>query len=265
MTKYLILRRLTQITILALYFGANYYGWKMLAGNLSFSTILGVIPLSDPYAVAQMLFAGAVLASDVLLGAGIIILFYSIVGGRAFCSWVCPINMVTDFASWSRKVLGINKIAKKQPSSRNIRYWTLVIGLVISSILSVAAFEFISPISMIHRGIAFGFGFGFAVILSIYLFDLFVLKDGWCGHICPLGGFYSLIGRFSLIRVHHNSENCTNCMKCKEICPETQVLFMINKESIPVLSGECTNCARCIDVCDDDALKFDIKSLNKTK
>jgi ferredoxin-type protein NapH len=54
-------------------------------------------------------------------------------------------------------------------------------------------------------------------------------------------------------------------MKCKEICPETQVLFMINKESIPVLSGECTNCARCIDVCDDDALKFDIKSLNKTK
>jgi ferredoxin-type protein NapH len=173
--------------------------------------------------------------------------------------------MVTDFASWSRKKLGINKIAKKQPSSRNIRYWTLVIGLVISSILSVAAFEFISPISMIHRGIAFGFGFGFAVILSIYLFDLFVLKDGWCGHICPLGGFYSLIGRFSLIRVHHNSENCTNCMKCKEICPETQVLFMINKESIPVLSGECTNCARCIDVCDDDALKFDIKSLNKTK
>ena len=47
-------------------------------------------------------------------------------------------------------------------------------------------------------------------------------------------------------------------MKCKEICPENQVLYMVTKESIPVLSGECTNCARCIEVCDDDALNFSI-------
>ncbi len=100
-----------------------------------------------------------------------------------------------------------------------------------------------------------------AAILVIFLFDLFVLKNGWCGHICPLGGFYSLIGKYSLIRVHHNVDNCTECMKCKEVCPEDQVLFMITKESLPVLNGECTNCARCIEECDDDALNFSIKKL----
>ena len=54
-------------------------------------------------------------------------------------------------------------------------------------------------------------------------------------------------------------------MKCKEICPESQVLHMITKESKPVLSGECTNCGRCVEVCDDDALNFSIKKLVKER
>jgi ferredoxin-type protein NapH len=74
-----------------------------------------------------------------------------------------------------------------------------------------------------------------------------------------------LLGKVSLIRVKHDSDKCTNCRKCIEVCPENQVLHMINKESIPVLSGECTNCARCIEVCDDDALNFSIRGLSKNK
>jgi ferredoxin-type protein NapH len=131
--------------------------------------------------------------------------------------------------------------------------------------MGVTAFEFISPISMLHRGIVFGLGFGWAAMLIIFLFDLFVLKNGWCGYVCPLGGFYSLVGKVSFIRVHHTMENCTSCMKCKTVCPEQQVLHMIAKESIDVLSGECTNCARCIEVCDDDALSFSIRKLVKNK
>lgn len=61
-------------------------------GNLSASSLFGLIPLSDPYAILQMVVAGAVLATDVLVGALIITIFYLIIGGRAFCSWVCPIN-----------------------------------------------------------------------------------------------------------------------------------------------------------------------------
>jgi ferredoxin-type protein NapH len=213
-----------------------------------------------------MLAAGAVIAVDLLIGAVVVTLFYMIIGGRAFCSWVCPINMITDAASLVRRVIGMNKITGiKQPASRNMRYWILALSLVISFIMGITAFEFISPISMVHRGIVFGLGFGWAAMLTIFLFDIFVLRNGWCGHICPLGGFYSLVGKFSLIRVHHLEENCTLCMKCKEVCPENQVLHMIGKESLPVISGECTNCARCIEVCDDDALEFSIRKLAQKK
>ena len=261
--RFLIARRITQIFIMVLYIIANVYGINFLMGNLSSSLVLNAIPLSDPYAVMQMLFAGAVLSFDILLGAFFITIFYMIVGGRAFCSWVCPVNMITDLANYLRRKFGFNQIQKKQPASRNIRYWVIAISFVISFFMGIAAFELISPISMIHRGIIFGLGFGWATIVIIFLFDLFVLKNGWCGHICPLGGFYSLVGRFSLIRVHHNADNCTACMKCKEVCPENQVLHMVTKTSIPVLSGECTNCGRCVEVCDDDALNFSIKNLKK--
>ncbi|WP_420827467.1 quinol dehydrogenase ferredoxin subunit NapH [Nitrosophilus alvini] len=261
--RFLILRRFTQIAILALYIGANVAGWKILSGNLSSSKLFDIVPLADPYAVLQIFAAGGLLAMDAIMGAVIILLFYMTIGGRAFCSYVCPVNMVTDLANWIRRRFDLDRAERKMWASRNIRYWVIGLSLILSALLGVAAFEMVSPISMLHRGLVFGMGFGWAAILSIFLFDLFVLKNGWCGHICPLGGFYSLTGRFSLFRVKHNQPNCTLCMKCKDVCPEKEVLFMIGKKSESINMGECTLCGRCVEVCDDDALGFSIRDFVK--
>ena len=139
----------------------------------------------------------------------------------------------------------------------------MVVGLIVSALVGVAAFEVFSPITIMQRGIVFGFGMGAAVIIAIFLFDLFGVKNGWCGHLCPLGASYSLIGKYSLIRVKHNADTCTACMDCKVVCPESQVLHMVSKESISVTDGECTNCGRCVDVCNDDALEFGIRQFIK--
>lgn len=263
--KYLILRRLIQSTILLLYFGANAWGWSVLMGNLSSSKLFGTIPLSDPYAALQMFVAGATLTIDVVVGALIVTIFYGVIGGRVFCSWVCPMNMVTDLANYIRREMGFNEIQKRQPATRSMRYWIILLSLVISFIFGVGAFELISPISMLHRGIVFGIGFGFAAVVVIFLFDQFVLKNGWCGHLCPLGGFYSIVGKLSLVRVKYDESKCSSCMKCKEVCPESHVLSMVTKSSGEVLHGECSNCARCVEVCNDDALNFSIRDLKKKK
>ncbi|TET87439.1 MAG: quinol dehydrogenase ferredoxin subunit NapH, partial [Sulfurovum sp.] len=211
--KYLLLRRVTQIGILVLYFGANAFGWNILAGTFGSSVLFGVIPLADPYMTLQVLATGFVLGADVLLGALIITLFYFVVGGRAFCSWVCPINMVTDLANWLRRKLNLDKEeVNYRFIKRKARYWIMVLGLIVSAVVGIAAFEVLSPITIMQRGIIFGFGAGIAVIVAIFLFDLFGVKNGWCGHLCPLGASYSLIGKASLIRVKHDHEACTACM-----------------------------------------------------
>jgi len=175
--KYLLLRRVTQIGILVLYFGANAWGWNILAGTFGSSVLFGVIPLADPYTTLQVLATGFVLGADVLLGALIMTLFYFVVGGRAFCSWVCPINMVTDLANWLRRKLNLDKEeVNYRFIKRKARYWIMVLGLIVSAVVGIAAFEVLSPITIMQRGIIFGFGAGIAVIIAIFLFDLLGLK-----------------------------------------------------------------------------------------
>lgn len=263
--KYLILRRISQLTILFLYFAANAWGWKILEGNLSLSKLFGKIPLTDPFAFLQMLFAGAAISADMIIGLIIIALFYGLIGGRAFCSWVCPVNMITDLAAWVRRKTHHEKDNLISAMKiKNFRYWFAGILLIISAITGAAAFEFISPIGIFTRGVAFSLGFGWVWLLAIFLFDAFVLKNGWCGHVCPLGATYSIIGAKSLIRVKHNKDKCTNCGNCLNVCPEPQVLApVIGKKNDFISRIECTNCGRCIEVCNDNALHFSIRNYIK--
>ena len=263
--KYLILRRVTQFTVLFLYFGANAYGWKILEGNLSFSKLFDKIPLADPYAVLQMIFAGAVISSDLIIGSLIILLFYAIVGGRAYCSWVCPVNLVTDLANWVRKKTNHQKDNLiSLIKFRKFRYAFLIAMLLASIFVGAAAYEFINPIGIFTRAVAFSVGFGWIWLVFIFVFDAFILKNGWCGHVCPVGAMYSIIGSKSLIKVKHNKDACTNCGECLNVCPENQVLTpIIGKKSDFINGIECTNCGRCIEVCNDNALKFSLKSFIK--
>ncbi|PID47723.1 MAG: quinol dehydrogenase ferredoxin subunit NapH [Proteobacteria bacterium] len=261
--KFLILRRIVQIGMFVLFAGANIYGWNLLKGNLSSSLILDTIPLADPYAILQMFCAGGILGLDAMLGAFIVLLFYGLVGGRAFCSWVCPLNMVTDLANYLRRTLRLN-VHKYLHLKRSFRYWILFLSLVVSFVLGYGAFEMISPIGILSRGLVFGFGFGIFVIIAIFLFDLFIHNHGWCGYVCPLGAFYSLVGQKSLIRVSYEHEKCTRCMKCKEICPEHNVLSIVTKKSGFIAGKECTNCGRCVEVCDDDALNFSFRKIGES-
>jgi len=263
--RYLILRRITQITILALYFIANTYGIKILAGTLSFSKIFNTIPLTDPYAILQMVFAGAIISVDLIVGVIIVLFIYGVIGGRAYCSWVCPVNMITDLAAFVRRKTHHEKDNLiTSMKFRKFRYVLMVVLLLASAFLGIAVFEFISPIGIFTRSVAFAVGFGWVWLLAIFLFDAFVLKNGWCGHICPVGAMYSIVGLKSLIRVYHTKENCTNCGNCLTICPEPQVLTpIINKKSDFINGIECTNCGRCIEVCNDNALEFSIRNYIK--
>lgn len=249
------MRRLMMLGVMLLLWGANAYGWTVLKGNLSYASLFGRVPLSDPYHVVQMLFALEAPAKDALIGGLVVFLFYALIAGRAFCAWLCPVNLVTDSAAWLRRKLGMQG---GWDMSRGVRYWALGLGLVLSALLGVAAFEWVSPVSMLHRGLVFGMGLGWAAVLGIFVFDLLAVQNGFCGHVCPLGGFYSLAGRFSLIKPVYVHERCSGCNECLKVCPEGQVLGMVGRGTARVSSGECTNCGRCVEVCADGAINFGI-------
>ena len=257
--RWLLLRRISQLGILGLFMIGPLAGIWLVKGNLNYSLTLGVLPLSDPYVALQALLAGHVPEKLGLIGVGIVLAFYLLVGGRVYCSWVCPVNLVTDAAGWLRARLGIKGTGQL---SRQTRYWMLAMTLIGSSATGVLLWELINPVSMLHRGLIFGLGAAWAIVLMVFLFDLFVVSRGWCGRLCPVGAFYSLLGRWAPLRVSASARQaCNDCMDCFEVCPEPQVIR-------PALKGEgkgigpvilapaCTNCGRCIDICAKDVFHF---------
>ncbi|MCR6631833.1 MAG: quinol dehydrogenase ferredoxin subunit NapH [Magnetospirillum sp.] len=261
--KWLLVRRLAQLGFLAVFLtGPLLHVW-IAKGTLASSLTLGMLPLTDPMMAVQSLLARHALESTALLGAGIVLAAYWLVGGRAYCSWVCPLNPVTDFAAWLRARLGVKETLGLD---RRLRLWLLLGVMAGSAATGTIVWEFVNPVTLLHRGLVTGaiLGGGAAalVVAAVLLFDLGVAAHGWCGHLCPVGAFYGLIGHASVVRVRaDNRTACDNCMECFAVCPERQVIAPAlrgaDKGIGPVIvSGDCTNCGRCIDVCSKQVFRF---------
>ncbi len=265
--RWRLARRTSQLGILLLFLLGPLAGVWIVKGNLSFSYTLNLLPLTDPFVALQSLLARHQPEPKALLGAAIVLVFYALVGGRVFCAWVCPMNPVSDAAAWLRDRLGIKGGAHV---SRQTRYWILALALLLAALTGTLAWELVNPVSLLHRGLIFGLGATWALVLAIFLFDLFVMKDGWCGHLCPTGAFYSLVGRFSLLRVRAARRNaCNDCLDCFAVCPEAQVirpaLKAIDGAGLTILSGNCSNCGRCVEVCGKDVFEFGLRGAGTTK
>ena len=257
--RFLLLRRATQLAVLGLFLVGPWFGWWIVKGNLASSLTLKVLPLTDPYVFLQSLLAGHAPLRTAVIGAAIVALFYALVGGRAYCSWMCPINPVTDFAAWLRRRLGIRGSMRL---SRQARFAVLATTGLAALATGTIAWELANPVSLLQRGLIFGLGAGWAVVLAVFLFDLLVAQHGWCGHLCPVGAFYSLLGRVSPLRVSAvNRAACNDCADCYAVCPEPTVIKPALKGSgSPVIaSSQCTNCGRCIDLCSKDVFTFGLQ------
>lgn len=256
--RWLILRRVSQLVIVLMFLSGPWYGLWIAKGNLSASLILDVLPLTDPFLVLQTVVAGVMPYRTALIGAAIVLGFYLLMGGRIFCSWVCPVNAVTDAAAWLRRRLGIK--TGRVPDAQT-RYWLLAGLLVATALTGGLVWEWVNPVSLLHRGLVFGMTGVIWVVIGVFLYDLLVANRGWCGHLCPVGAFYSLLGKTALLRVSAARRSaCDDCLDCFTVCPEPQVIRPALKgdgQQTPlILSPNCTACGRCIDVCDLNVFKM---------
>jgi len=250
--RWLIFRRLSQIGFLALFLIGPLTGYYIVKGSIASSLTFDILPLTDPYILLQSWTAGHAINTTALIGALIVLTVYLLIGGRVYCSWVCPVNIITDTAHWVRTRLGIQGGIK---FSRNVRYWMLGMTLIVALATGILVWELVNPVTMIYRGLIFGVGWAWGAIAALFLFDLFVSERGWCSHLCPVGAFYGILGKLAVLRVRATRrEDCNDCMDCYAVCPEQQVISPALKGEKygagPLINaGACTNCGRCIDVC----------------
>lgn len=257
--RWTLARRTTQIGLLAVFMLGPWADMWWVRGNLASSNWFnGLLKLTDPYMLVQSLLAGHSLAWPAIIGAMLISAFFLLMGGRVYCGWICPLNLVTDAAHWLRQRLGLRR---DRSIGRGTRLWLLGGTLLASASTGVLAWEIVNPVTVLQRGLLFGMGSGWALIAAIFLFDLLITRRGWCSHLCPVGAFYGLLGHLSPVRVHAaNRQACRHCGACLRSCPEPHVIPPALKANgqAPgfIVSGDCMNCGACIDACPNDVFTF---------
>jgi len=241
------------------------WGVWILKGNLAASSLFETVPLTDPLVALEALAAGHLVSAQALMGVAVVLVAYLLIGGRVYCSWVCPVNPVADGAAWCRE-----RLAMKNPRAlpRSSRYWLLGGVLFVSLGTGTIAWEWVNPVTIMHRELVFGFGLGWIVVVGVFLLDTFVSRRGWCGHLCPVGAFYGLLGVVALWRVSASGRaRCTDCSDCFAVCPEPHVIAPALKgsESPVVRSPHCVNCGRCIDICPENVFRFTHRFNSRTE
>ena len=264
--RWLLLRRASQLLVLSLFLSGPWFGLWIAKGNLASSLTFDLLPLSDPFVLLQSLAAGFMPALSGLLGAALVLVAYNLIGGRVFCAWVCPVNAVTDSAAWLRRRLAIK--TGRVPDAAT-RYWLLGAVFGLAALSGSLAWETVNPVHLMQRSLiqglagalAGGMTMTLSVLLLVFLYDLLVASRGWCGHLCPMGAFYGLLGPKGLLRVAASQRAaCNDCMDCFAVCPEPQVIRPALKQdgqvSPVILDRDCTACGRCIDVCAKNVFNF---------
>ena len=271
-----IVRHIVQVIVLAVFLAPVFLaGWNLFGGtvggdnamgtpadvffygSLSSSSIFG-INLLDPFAFLQYVLASKSLALNALLAVLPVLVFYGLIRGRAFCGWTCPVNLLLEIIDWIRLKLKIKVEERVLP--RHAKVYIAAGVLVLSLVLSFPVFEALSPISFINKGLIFGSLVGGITLLAVILVELFWGHRVWCRALCPLGGFYEVVGKVGLLNVAIDNETCIGCNKCKKACLcDPEILDApVAGEDVIVRAGDCMLCGKCIEACPVEALSIKI-------
>ncbi len=266
--SYRMKRWILVIAIHLLFFLSFAIDIQTLEGTLSGSRFLG-FHLIDVYTNMQLALATYHIPINMVIGTVTIVVFYMLVGGRSYCSWVCPYGLLSEIGEKWHNMLVTKKIIKERKFDHRVRYIFWAIFLVTAFTSGYLVFETINVVGIMSRAITYGWSLGLLWVLVVLAFEVFYSRRAWCTYICPIGTTYGMIGKVSALRIEWN-DNCDHCMVCHDVCFENQVLEItkakydkqreekgITKEYIT--GADCTLCGRCIDVCHEDALSFDFR------
>ena len=215
------------------------------------------------------------------------ILVVTLLLGRVFCGWMCPLGTVIDIFD----SLLLRK-HRKRPEHLNRPAWKYyVLGLSLAAaLMGTHLFWIVDPIPLLTRvcavvlyplavgaynvGVTVGWpvlkaaglrlyptdidpGFSLNIAVSVVfavVLGLSVLsRRYWCRTLCPLGALLAFFGRFGLMR-----RTVSGCVKCRGCVGECKMGAIPPPEQedgdyARTLSAECIQCFDCL-VCPQEGI-----------
>lgn len=187
--------------------------------------------------------------------------------GRFICGFLCPFGWLQELL---HKIPGKKLSTKKLKPLTYLKYAILLLAVVLLPAIVVndlgmgdpffckyicpqGVLEGAIPLAAVNEGIrsALGslFNWKLAILIVVVVLSVLFYRP-FCKWICPLGAFYALMNKVSLLGIKVDEHKCVSCGKCARVCKmDVDVTKTPNHT-------ECIRCGKCITACPTDAIKF---------
>ena len=271
------MRRWVQLSLLGMF--------VVLLGATSWS-LPGYAPADLFLRIDPLLSLQAVIASRAWVpaaGFGLFMLLSSLVLGRWFCGWMCPLGTVLEVGD---DLLFRKKRRRWRNHERRFRWvkYLLLIIIALAAVFGVGLAYLADPIAWITRIFTYalwplgsaavallldagrpvfewfgwmglarteisqpvfgGLGVASLAFVALLLWLGRYQRRFWCRNLCPLGAMLAIPARFSLFRRRVGAA-CDNDGKCGRTC-ETGAIYPDHQTYDP---AECIMCRRCVPDC----------------
>jgi len=203
--------------------------------------------------------------------------------GRVYCSFICPMGFFQDIASHRSKY-------KYRKNNWILRCSILVVFLVLFNLGYTIAVALLDPYSAYGRitthifkpiylamnnllanvfnytfykeeiAILSGFSFAVALLTFIVIGVMAWAKERlYCNTICPVGTIFGFMNKFSLFKIRIDKDKCVSCGICEKKCKAS----CINAKIVDY--SQCVNCFNCLNNCNKKAISFSASKPNVDK
>jgi ferredoxin-type protein NapH len=239
---------------------------QLVEGALTASRFVG-FHMADLNSALQVMLAYKHVLINVVIGSGTVLFIWWVVGGRSFCSWVCPYHLLAEIAEMIHLRLAARRWIVDHPLHRGMRTVLYVVFAALALVTGYTVFEVISPVGILSRAFTYGPTFALVWVAALLAIEIFYSRRFWCRYICPIGMTYGAVGAFSPVRVVYDLNPCLHEGECLKVCMVPHALSMTRigyADDVKVeIGADCTRCGMCVDACPTGALKFDVKGLSK--
>ncbi len=240
--------------------------------------------ITDPLVAAVAMAAARIFVPTLLLALVFVVL--TLVLGRVFCGWVCPLGTLNDATARVLRPPESRFTEKTHQRMLRWKYWVLAL-LMAAAIGSSQLVWLLDPLVLLFRAVATGIypvvtgvlpagalpealrqtehavAFGPLALLLVILGLTAITPRFYCRYLCPLGALYALLARLPLLR-RRVTKDCDACDGLDEQGTAKRCAAACRMGAIPenprkTRNHECIRCLTCRSLCHAGADCFEFR------